>query len=111
MTQQTRPVDPPGPEASMEVGAQLIHLQLESLAMAGREVLQGLLFLEASSNRLQGGARKEVLCSETTCFSRSHRQQLVCFPWSIRNRNCALESMSGFASTLCSCVQIYVLHV
>jgi hypothetical protein len=54
MTQQTRPVDAPGPGASAEERAQFIHHQLESLA--GREVLQGLLFLDGSSNRLQGGA-------------------------------------------------------
>jgi hypothetical protein len=54
MTQQTRPVDPPGPGANVDERLQFIHHQLESLA--GREVLQGLLFLDGSSNRLQGGA-------------------------------------------------------
>jgi hypothetical protein len=66
MTQQTRSVDPPAPGASVEERAQFIHLQLESLAMAGREVLQGPLFQEGSSNRLQGG-----LC---LCFNRGGHQ-------------------------------------
>jgi hypothetical protein len=53
MTQQSRPLEPPGPGAGAEECRQFLHRQLDSLA--GREVLQGLLLLQGSSNRLQGG--------------------------------------------------------
>jgi hypothetical protein len=53
--QQRIPVEPPGRGASVEERMQFIQHQLDSLA--GKEVLQGLLFLEGSSNRLQGGVR------------------------------------------------------
>jgi hypothetical protein len=53
MTQQSRPLDPPGPGAGIEERMHYLHYQLDSLA--GSEVLQGLLLLEGSSNRLEGG--------------------------------------------------------
>jgi hypothetical protein len=53
MTQQSTPLQPPGPGAGAEERRQFLHRQLDSLA--GREVLQGLLLLQGSSNRLQGG--------------------------------------------------------
>jgi hypothetical protein len=53
MTQQSRPLEPPGPGAGAEERRQFLHCQLDSLS--GRQVLQGLLLLQGSNNRLQGG--------------------------------------------------------
>jgi hypothetical protein len=53
MTQQSRALEPPVPGAGAEERQQFLHHQLDSLV--GREVLQGLLLLQGSNNRLQGG--------------------------------------------------------
>jgi hypothetical protein len=53
MTQQSRLLEPPGPGAGAEERRQFLHRQLDSLA--GKQVLQGLLLLQGSNNRLQGG--------------------------------------------------------
>jgi hypothetical protein len=94
MTQQSRPLERPGPGACAEEHRQFLHCQLDSLA--GTEVLQGLLLLQGLSNLLQGGSvfrpaqflshmLTRVFCRVSCLFWIVHRSRLkyqACSAWS-----------------------------
>jgi hypothetical protein len=69
------PMQPPHPNADLEERLRYVHHQLDSLV--GMKVLQGLVFLEGTSSRLQGGTL-HMADLESCCLSQLLLLVCVC---------------------------------